>query len=269
MQPFPPTPENFVDTIAQVSTFIFLDLFPFIQKSGIIEIAWEWFSLPNGKRMDSFDKQQSLLAALYQVYLQTHDTRSFIEQVQEYYNEASLIRLTGALCVETRRGSALILGFVGTYQTNKALGCLLKDRDRSVRLIAESSLKSVWSREGSEEQRQELYAVMRLIAEQKFGEAVQRANILLDDYPCYIEARNQRAIALFALRQFENSIEDSRIVLDLNPYHFGAALGMGHAYFQLRNKQEAIKCFHQALAINPNLESVRRHLERITQSRMI
>jgi len=225
---------------------------------------------PTGsRRMDSFGKQQALVTTAYQDYIQTHNARSFIEQVKKHYNEASLMRLTGAGCVETRRGAALALGFVGTYQANNALGGLLKDRDRSVRLLAESSLKSVWSRDGSEEHRQELYAVMRLIAEQQFGEAVNQANILLDDYPFYAEARNQRAIALFALKQFEHSIEDSRIVLDLNPFHFGAAIGMGHAYLQLRNIPEAIECFHQALAINPNLEHIRRHLEQITQSRMI
>ena len=218
--------------------------------------------------MDSFGKQQALLTTSYQDYLQTHDARLFIEQVKTYYNEASLVRLTGALCVETRRGAALILGFIGTYQANDALGYLLKDHDRSVRLIAESSLKAVWSRDGSEEQRQELYTIMRLIAEQNFGGAVSRANILLDEYPFYVEARNQRAIALFALKQFADSIEDSRTVLDLNPYHFGAAIGMGHAYMQLRNMPEAIECFHRALTINPNLEHVRRHLEQITQSWM-
>ena len=219
--------------------------------------------------MDSFDKHQPLLTALYRDYRQTNDARLFIEQILKHYNEATLIRLTGAQCVETRRGATLALGFIGTYQANNALGCLLKDRDRSVRLIAESSLKSVWSRDGSDAQRQELYAVMRHIAEQDFGEAVCRANILLDEFPLYVEARNQRAIALFALKQFEEAIEDSRIVLELNPYHFGAAIGMGHAYLQLRNMPEAIECFHHALAINPNLENVRRNLERITQSWMI
>jgi tetratricopeptide (TPR) repeat protein len=219
--------------------------------------------------MDSLDKQQPRLTTLYLAYLQEHDTRTFINQVMEQYSESSLIRLTGATCVETRRASAIILGFVGTYKANEALGLLLKDRDRSVRLIAESSLKSVWSRDGSEEQRQELYAVMRLIDAKQFGNAVIRANILLDEFPFYVEARNQRAIALFAMKKFEDSIEDSRIVLDLNPFHFGAAIGMGHAYLQLRDSQGAIECFRQALSINPNLETARRHLEHLIQSRMI
>jgi len=220
--------------------------------------------IPAGKlMMDSFDKQQPRLTTLYLDYRQQHNVRTFINQATQYYNESTLIRLTGAMCVETRRAAALMLGFVGTYQSNDVLGRLLKDCDRSVRLIAESSLKSVWSRDGSEEQRQELYFIMRLIASQKYGEAVSHANMLLDEYPLYVEARNQRAIALFALKKFEESIEDSRIVVDLNSYHFGAVIGMGHAYLQLQDKTQAIECFRQALEVNPNLESVRRHLERL------
>jgi len=170
--------------------------------------------------------------------------------------------------VHTRRAAALVLGFIGTYRANDALGTLLKDRDRTVRLIAEGSVKMVWSRDGSEEHRQQLYVVMRLIGDHHFGEAVNRANILLEEFPDYVEARNQRAIALFALKKFAEAIEDSRAVLDLNPYHFGAAIGMGHAYLQLRDQLSAIECFLQALSINPNLDSVRRHLERLIQSWM-
>jgi len=110
--------------------------------------------------------------------------------------------------------------------------------------------------------------VMRLISEHHFDEAVSRANILLDECPHYVEARNQRAIALFALNKFVECIEDSRMTLELNPYHFGAAIGMGHAYLQLRDQSSAIECFQQALFINPNLESVRRHVERLIQSWM-
>lgn len=212
---------------------------------------------------DRFEPQRPLLTTLYQTYLQQHDLRGFIQQAVVAYNESSLIRLAGAVDVETRRAAVLTLGFLGTYQANDVLGRLLKDRDHSVRLLAESSLKSVWSREGTEEQRQELYGIMRLIVAQRYGEAVSRANVLLDDFPLYIEARNQRAIALFALTKFDASIEDSRIVLDLNPYHFGAAIGMGHAHLQLQDIIQAIECFRNALSINPNLESIRRHMERL------
>jgi tetratricopeptide (TPR) repeat protein len=214
--------------------------------------------------MDFFDRQQPLLTTFYRAYREQHDARTLINQTMQHYNEASLVRLTGAACVETRRAAALMLGFVGTYRgANEVLGRLLKDSDRSVRLLAESSLKSVWPRDGSEEQRQMLYHVMRLIAAQEYGEAVRQANVLLEAFPNYAEAVNQRAIALFALKKFKESIDDSNTVLELNSYHFGAALGMGHAYLQLRDKSQAIECFRRVLSINPNSETARRHLEQL------
>jgi len=214
--------------------------------------------------MDSFDRQKPLLATFYRTYREQHDARTFINQTMQHYNEASLIRLTGAACVEARRAAALMLGFVGTYQeANGALGGLLKDSDRSVRLIAESSLKSVWSRDGSDEQRQVLHHVMRLIHAREYCEAVSQANMLLDKYPFYAEAFNQRAIALFALGKFWEAIDDNRTVLELNPYHFGSALGMGHAYLQLRDTSQAIECFRRVLSINPNSETARRRLEQL------
>ena len=217
-------------------------------------------SMPIGVTVTNFHEADSL----YRAYRQQHDTRAFIEQTMLHHNEASLIRLTGAICVETRRAATLMLGFVGTYQeSNDVLGRLLKDSDRIVRLIAEISLKSVWARDGSKEHRQALYQVMRYIAIQKYGEAVHHANVLIGECPFYAEAINQRAISQFALKKFWESIKDSRAVLDLNPYHFGAAIGMGHAYLQLRDKSQAIESFRIALSINPNLDKVRHHLERL------
>jgi tetratricopeptide (TPR) repeat protein len=205
------------------------------------------------------------LTSFYLEYLQHHDASQLIVQTARYYTQTTLLRLTTSQKVETRRAAALVLGFVGTYRANRTLGQLLVDDDRSVRLLAESSLKNVWSRDGSEEHRHELHQIMRLIAHQNYHEAVRRANNLLDEFPLFAEARNQRAIALFALGEFQDSIEDSAIVLDLNPYHFGAAIGMGHAYLQLKNKELAIASFQHALAINPNLETIRRHIDHIKQ----
>ena len=218
--------------------------------------------------MDSIKRHFPRLTTLYRDCCERHDTRYFINQVLQYYNESSLIRLADSVCVETRRAAAQALGFVGSYQTNNTLGRLLKDNDRTVRLIAEGSLKSVWSRDGSDAQRQELHTIMRMITAQQFADAVSKADTLLDEFPFYVEARNQRAIALFALEQFLDSIEDSKTVLELNPYHFGAAIGMGHAYVQLQNYREAIECFQYALSINPNLESIRLHLDRLGKIEM-
>lgn len=206
-----------------------------------------------------------LLTVFYLDYLQGLDLTRFIDKTAQCYTQGTICRLADAQKVDTRRAVALILGFVGTYASNKTLGKLLTDRDRSVCLLAESSIKSIWPRDGSDEQRHCLHEIMRHVAAQDYPEAVRLANILLEEAPLFAEARNQRAIALFALGQFQESIDDSAIVLDLNPYHFGAAIGMGHAYIQLSDKEIAAMCFQHALKINPHLESVHRHLERIRQ----
>ena len=218
---------------------------------------------------NSFEGRQLRLTTLYFVYLQQYYARTFINETTRHYNEYSLICLTGSMYIKTRRAAAQVPGFAGTYQTNDVLECLLQDHDQSVRLITENRLKLVWSRGGSEKQRQELYVVMCLIVTHECGEAVNNANVLLDEFPLYVESRNQRAIALFALKKFEKSIEDSRIVMDLNPYHFGTVIGKGHAHLQFYDKSQAIECFQHALHVNPNLETIHRHVECLTQSRKI
>ncbi|MDR3181472.1 MAG: tetratricopeptide repeat protein [Planctomycetaceae bacterium] len=209
-------------------------------------------------------QQPPRLTSFYRSYLNHHRTREFVDLTARYYNENTLLRMTDAETTDTRRAAAMALGLLGSYRANAVLGKMLKDSDRSVRLLAEGSIKSVWTREGDEEQRQGLYCILRLIGRMQYGEAVHYANVFLDVFPFLIEARNQRAIALFAMKDFGNSIADSEIVLDMNPYHFGAAIGMGHAYLQLHNKERAVGCFQQALDINPNLESVRRRLEMLS-----
>ncbi len=215
--------------------------------------------------MDSNTLAVPRIASFYTEYLQSHDLAAFLEKVVRYYSQPTLFRLAASEQVDIRRAVAMALGFIGTYDANNILGALLHDSDRSVQLLAEGSIKNIWPRDGIDEHRRQLREVMRLINQQKFHEAIRLANNLLDENPLFAEVRNQRAIALFAVGEFQDAIEDGAIVLDLNPFHFGAAIGMGHAYLQLKQTGLAVECFQHALRINPSLEAVRRHLERIMQ----
>ncbi|MDR2170011.1 MAG: HEAT repeat domain-containing protein [Planctomycetaceae bacterium] len=206
------------------------------------------------------------MTLFYLDYLNDHDVSLFVERSTSYYCQSTIMRLASSEQVDTRRAAAMALGFLGDYNSNPVLGKLLIDSDRSVRLLAESSIKNVWPRDGSEEQRHELRLAMRNIAAHNFDEAIRLTNNLLDENPLYAEPRNQRAIALFAVGDFYEAIEDCKIVLDINPFHFGAAIGMGHAYLQIKNREAAVISFQHALQINPNLESIRRHLSKILQN---
>lgn len=203
------------------------------------------------------------LQVFYQEYVERHDTSAFLGNVSRYYSQSTLLRLAFSPLVEVRRGVLFALGFLGDYEANAVFGRLLHDEDRSVRLLAENGIKNVWTRAGTEEQRRQLRQIMRCISSDHFTDAVQAANVLLDETPSYAEARNQRGIALFALEQYEDAIRDCAKVLEINPYHFGAAIGMGHAYQQLDEPFLAICSFRHALNINPNLENAKRQIAKI------
>ncbi len=207
-----------------------------------------------------------LLETIYRDYLMNQDSAMFIRTVSQRYLVGSLERLTEHGRRETRRAAVLALGFLGDFRSsNMVLGRALTDEDRGVRLAAENSCRSIWCRDGNDEQRQRLSIVIRLNNSRQFDEAIRLATELIDQAPWFAEVWNQRAIAFYSLGQYAASITDCRQALELNPYHFGAASGMGHCHLQRGDVESALECFRRALALNSNLEGIRAnvaHLER-------
>lgn len=211
----------------------------------------------------------AVLEQFYQQYLIDQDSAAFIKRLTRKYAVGTLERLAlSAERRELRRAGVLALGFVAAYESNHVLGMALQDEDRGVRLAAENGIRSLWTRDGNDSQRQLLGVVMRLIAAQQFAEAIDRASELIEHAGWFAEAWNQRAIAHYSLGEYPASINDCRETLEINPYHFAAASGMGQCYLQLGNRRGALECFRRALKLNPNLEGIRAnivHLERATE----
>jgi tetratricopeptide (TPR) repeat protein len=166
---------------------------------------------------------------------------------------------------EIRRAAVLALGFFGSYETNPILGSALLDEDRTVRILAENSIRHVWTRAGSDEDRTQLHAIMRLNAACQFDKVLRAAGELIGRCPSLAEAWNQRAYAHHALRQFGESVRDCHEALEINPYHFIAAAGMGRAYMELGNPVSALESFRRALRLNPDLEAVRAQVDRLAR----
>lgn len=76
---------------------------------------------------------------------------------------------------------------------------------------------------------------------------------LIEDYPTYAEAWNQRATMYYAIGNFEASIADCAKVLELEPRHFGALSGRALMYLQMGKRALALKDITAALAIHPFL----------------
>jgi tetratricopeptide (TPR) repeat protein len=197
------------------------------------------------------------LERLYHRYLETEDTATFVADVAERYTFSTLARLASGGSHVSRRAAVLAIGFLGDYSQSALLGRALSDRDRGVRLLADSGIRQLWRRDGTPSQQAALSRLCRLNQDEQFEVAIERANELIAQAPALAEAWNQLAIANFAMRHFEDAANDCHQALELNAYHFGAAVGLAHCYLQLDEPFAALENFRRALALNPDLEDVR------------
>jgi tetratricopeptide (TPR) repeat protein len=205
--------------------------------------------------------RRTALERLYHRYLETENTAAFIKAVSERYLLSTLERLAAGGGHVLRRAAVMAVGFLGDYSHNAVLGRALSDRDRGVRLLADSGIRLLWRRDGNQRQQQQLARLCRLNQNDQYTESIREATALIDEAAYFAEAWNQRAVAYFALRRYEDAANDCHQTLELNAYHFGAAVGMAHCYLQLDEPFAALENFRRALALNPDLEDVRGHIE--------
>ena len=215
--------------------------------------------------MSSDKSRKPFLTNLYARYLDDQDSAGFISKVSGQYLPGTLGRLVEGDNREIRRAAVLALGFIGDYSANHTMGRALLDDDRTVRMLAESGIKSIWARAGNEQERQELGIIMRLNAAQQYKESLRRATELIEDAPWFAEVWNQRAVALFNTGHFAESIRDCHQALEINPYHFPAATSMGQSYLELGNPVSALESFRRALRLNPDLEGIRVQVVRLAR----
>jgi tetratricopeptide (TPR) repeat protein len=203
------------------------------------------------------EQKRPILARLYHRYLETEDTAGFVAAVSRHYLLSTLARLAAGGNHVSRRAAIMAVGFLGDYSQNPVLGRALCDRDRGVRLLADSGIRQLWRRHGNRAQQVKLTRLCRLNQNDQYAEAIRDAAALIDESPWMAEAWNQRAIAYFAAQRFEEAANDCHQTLELNAYHFGAAVGLAHCYLQLEEPFAALENFRRALALNPDLEDVR------------
>jgi tetratricopeptide (TPR) repeat protein len=208
----------------------------------------------NGPRRTSLERA-------YRRYLDTENTAAFVKAVSERYLLNTLERLACGGEPVLRRAAVMAVGFLGDYSHNAILGRALTDHDRGVRLLADSGIRQLWRRDGNTRQQEQMWRLCRLNQNDQYAEAIGAATELIEEAAHFAEAWNQRAVAEFGLKRFEDAANDCHQTLELNPYHFGAAVGMAHCYLQLDEPFAALENFRRALALNPDLEDVRGHID--------
>jgi tetratricopeptide (TPR) repeat protein len=95
--------------------------------------------------------------------------------------------------------------------------------------------------------------------------ALKILNELIDVHPEFMEAWNRRATVYFLMGRYKESLADIDQVLKREPRHFGALSGLGMIKQRQGDLAAARAAYDDALAVNPNMDGVKRALEEIDQ----
>ena len=165
--------------------------------------------------------------------------------------------------VDARRLGASALGETGTMADAPALVRALRDSDAQVRRLAEAALWAVWSRSGDDAIDYILEIGVGQMRDGQLDASVETFSEIIRRRPDFAEAWNKRATAYYLLGEWRRSAADCDEVLRRNPQHFGALSGYGMIWLQLDEPTRALERFEQALAVNPNLESVQTTIDAV------
>jgi tetratricopeptide (TPR) repeat protein len=158
--------------------------------------------------------------------------------------------------VEARRAGAAALAQIGEPDDAPVLVRALRDADTQVRRLAERALWAVWSRSGDATIDHILEIGVAQMREGQIEASVETFSDIIRRRPDFAEGWNKRATAYYLLGDWRRSAADCDEVLKRNPQHFGALSGYGMIWLQLDQPTRALARFEEALAVNPNLDSV-------------
>jgi tetratricopeptide (TPR) repeat protein len=155
------------------------------------------------------------------------------------------------------------LGEVGTMTDMTLLVRALRDADTDVRDYAEQAMWRIWARSGNPEV-DALYE--RGVQQMEAGDLQQSIvtfTRIIEKKPDFAEGWNKRATLYFLAGELRKSLADCDEVIKRNPYHFGALAGYAQIYFRLDYYDRALDFSRRALAVNPNMDGVKRNIEMI------
>jgi tetratricopeptide (TPR) repeat protein len=139
-----------------------------------------------------------------------------------------------------------------------------KDTDETNGLIAAIDRLELVS--GSDAANLIMARAMAAMGEKNYDVASSLLNKLIDLDPQWAEAWNKRATLRFILEDDEGSMADIAHVLKIEPRHFGALSGMGMIFERRGFRDDALKAYRRALAIAPQLQSIKNSVDRLTKA---
>ena len=162
---------------------------------------------------------------------------------------------------QARRDAAARLSEVGMMADVPLLLRALRDPDEDARGEAEQAIWRVWSRSGDPEVDGLYETGIEQMNAGDLQDSIATFTRIIELKPDFAEGWNKRATLYFIAGDLRRSLADCDEVMKRNPYHFGALSGYAQIYTRLEYYDRALEYARRALAINPNLDGVRRHIE--------
>ena len=148
-----------------------------------------------------------------------------------------------------------------TPELDSLFDVLRKASDPRDRAEAEERIWAIWSGHEDADAARAMRAVLAAFETGDLTAADHELNMMVNRWPSWAEAWNKRATLRFVEERDADSLDDIAHALELEPRHFGALAGFGQICLRARDVSSALLAFEHAVAVNPNMESIRQATE--------
>ncbi len=133
--------------------------------------------------------------------------------------------------------------------------------DPDDRADAEQRIWALWASHNDADAARAMHGAIAAFEAGDLAAAGRALNSMVERWPDWAEAWNRRATLRFVEERDADSLDDIERTLELEPRHFGALSGFGQICMRARDLGSALLAFERAIAVNPNMDSVRRAVE--------
>ncbi len=126
-----------------------------------------------------------------------------------------------------------------------------------------STIERLWLRSGSDTADLLMNRAVGAVNKQDYSSATKVLDKLVELEPGWAEGWNKRATVRYLENNDDGSVSDISHVLALEPRHFGALAGLGFILMRNGNDKRALQVFRRVLEVNPQLENIRKIVDRM------
>ncbi len=148
-----------------------------------------------------------------------------------------------------------------THELDALFDLLREAGDSHDRADAEQRIWAIWVGHEDADAARAMRGVITAFETGDPTTADRELNMMVDRWPNWAEAWNKRATLRFLEARDADSLDDIERTLELEPRHFGALAGFGQICLRARDIGSALLAFEQAVAVNPNMDSIRQTVE--------